>query len=146
MTPGVVVSSTLATLPLLEDGRATLLARVVGNALTTVIVRAELLAVYRCTEMSSDASRLEPQALLDEIYPAVAYFQDTWEENVQQVRLAGLGKRADELSRALKGELRCRVTPLVAGATMEGRSAGLGQGLAGAPVEALVGWMMNRGA
>jgi type IV pilus assembly protein PilM len=39
MSPGVVISSTLAALPLLSDGRPALLARITGTTLTTAIVR-----------------------------------------------------------------------------------------------------------
>jgi len=28
--------------------------------------------------------------LLEEIYPVAAYYQDTWREGIQQVRVAGL--------------------------------------------------------
>src|SRR5580658_2526784 len=51
---GVVLSSTLATLPLLEERGATLLVRMSGKTLTTVIVRAGSLCVYRSTDMTSE--------------------------------------------------------------------------------------------
>src|SRR5713226_7956947 len=47
MTPGVVMSSGLATIPLLDDGRPTMMARVSGAALTTAIVREGILCGYR---------------------------------------------------------------------------------------------------
>ena len=43
MPPGVVMSSTLAAIPLLDDTRPTLLARVSGTSLTTAIVREGIL-------------------------------------------------------------------------------------------------------
>ena len=77
--------STMATLCYFEDERPTLLARLTGRTLTTVIVRGASLCVYRCTEMAAAAEQLDPQALLEEIYPAVAYYQDTWRGNLESV-------------------------------------------------------------
>ena len=90
----VVLGSTLAMLPPLEERGATLLVRVSGRTLTTVIVQGGNLAVYRSGEMPADASSLEPQAVLDEIFPAIAYYQDTWRAMVDRVRLSAVSVRA----------------------------------------------------
>jgi type IV pilus assembly protein PilM len=144
--PGVVLSSTLATLPLLDEGRTTLVARMAGRALTTVIARGDSLCVYRCTEMSEDASTLSAQALLDEVYPAVAFCQDNWRESVQQVRLAGLGGRFQEFRLAVEGELGCSVAPLALSSAIESRLATEAKPLLDRELESLVGWILNRGA
>ena len=49
-----------------------------GKTLTTVIVNGANLCVYRSTEMAGEAPLLDPQAMLDEVFPAIAYYQDTW--------------------------------------------------------------------
>src|ERR1700684_2863442 len=76
MTPGVVMSSTLAAVPLLPDARPALLARVAGTTLTTAIVREGMLCGYRCITLPADARTVTPQALLDEIYPLGAFYHD----------------------------------------------------------------------
>lgn len=144
--PGVVLSSTLATLPFLEESRTTLVARMAGRALTTVIGRGDSLCVYRCTEMSEDASSLPAQSLLDEIYPALAFCQDSWQESVQQVRLAGLGGRFQEFRQAIEGELSCSVAPLASSSTLDTRLASQARPLLERELEPLVGWILNRGA
>lgn len=144
--PGVVLSSTLATLPLLEEARTTLVARMAGHALTTVIARGDSLCVYRCSEMSGDASSLSPQALLDEIYPAVAFCQDSWQESVQQVRLAGFVGRFQEFRLAIEAELSCSVAPLAASSALDTRLASQVRPLLERELEPLVGWILNRGA
>jgi type IV pilus assembly protein PilM len=144
--PGIVLSSTLATLPLLEADQPTLLARLSGSTLTTVVVRKAVLCVYRCAEMLADATRLEPEALLEEIYPALAYYQDTWQESLHQIRLAGLGARLEEFRRPLERELGCPVQPVLASAALEEPLAGEAKALVDRHCEALIGWMMNRGA
>ncbi|MBI3669338.1 MAG: hypothetical protein HY237_06125 [Acidobacteria bacterium] len=146
MTPGVVMSSTLASLPLLDDRRPTMLVRISGSTLTTAIVREGILCGYRCTELPSDLPRLSPQALLDEIYPVAAYYQDSWREGIQAVRLAGLADRMEEFGGPLEKELRCPVGSLLSSATSEGRVAEDARPLADRQLDALIGWMMNLGA
>jgi len=146
MSPGVVMSSTLAALPLLADGRPALLARVAGSTLTTAIVREGVLCGYRCITLPADAMHLTPQALLDEIYPLSAYYQDSWSEGIAQVRLAGLGGRTEEFREPLERELHCPVGSLLSAALTEGRVRTDEQPLADRDLDALIGWTRNRGA
>jgi type IV pilus assembly protein PilM len=139
----VVLSSTLAALPLVDDTRPALLARLCGNTLTTVIVRSGALAVYRCTPLHGAADAITPKSFLDEVYPAIAYFQDTWSIGVAEVRLAGLGGRMEEFRAPLEAELQCRVTPVVASAAVEGRLAGEERVQVDSHMEAIVGWMLH---
>jgi type IV pilus assembly protein PilM len=146
MSPGVVMSSTLAALPLLSDGRPALLARIAGSTLTTAIVREGVLCGYRCITLPADAEHLTPQALLDEIYPLAAYYQDSWSEGIAQVLLAGLAERTAEFREPLERELNCPVGPLLKAADAEGRIRADEQPLAERGLEALIGWTLNRGA
>ena len=146
MSPGVVLSSTLAALPLLEDRRPSLLARVSGNNLTTAITRAGILWNYRCIGLPGDASELSPQNLLDEIYPVTTYYQDSWKEGLAVVRLAGLGQRVEEFREPLERELNCPAASLLASAASDGRLGSDQQSLADRDLDALVGWTMSRGA
>ncbi len=145
MVPVVVVSSSLATLPLLEDHRPTLMARVSGTTLTTAIVRESILCGYRCTDLPVSGAQLSPQALLDEVYPIAAYYQDSWSEGIQTVHLAGLFDRTEEFRPILEAELRCPVSSLLHAADVEGRIPGDARPLADRQLDALVGWMLNRG-
>jgi len=144
--PGVVMSSTLATLSYFEDERPTLLARLVGRTLTTVIVRGQSLCVYRCSEMPAAADDLSPQALLEEIYPAVAYYQDTWRGNLDTVCLAGFGERFEEFRRAVEAELQVNATRLTPSATLGEPISGVARATVDRYLEALIGWTRNRGA
>ena len=146
MSPGVVTSSTLATVPLLPDERPALLARVAGTALTTAIVREGVLCGYRCTTLPSDARTVTPQALLDEIYPLAAYYQDFWSEGIAQVRLAGLSDRIGEFREPFEQELKCPVESLLVAASEEGRIRSDENPLAERGMDALIGWTLNRGA
>ena len=145
LAPGVVLSSTLAALPLVEDQRSTLLARVAGRTLTTAIVREGVLWNYRCIELPAEAHELTPQNLLDEIYPVATYYQDSWKEDIAAVRVAGLGPRIEEFREPLERELKCPVLSLLASAAGEGRFGNDQQPLADRDLDALVGWTLNRG-
>jgi type IV pilus assembly protein PilM len=146
LVPAVVMSSTLASLPLVDDRQPTLLARVVGSSLTTAIVRDGSLCGYRCTDLPLDIDALMPQTLLEEVFPLTAYYQDTFHEDIRDVRLAGLGSRTEEFGRLLEGELHCTVGPLLQSAVQSGRAPAEAHLLSDRGLDALVGWMLNRTA
>jgi type IV pilus assembly protein PilM len=138
---GVVLSSTLATLPLLEERGATLLVRYCGKTLTTVIVRGASLCLYRSSETRTDAVP-EPQAMLDEVFPAVAYYQDTWGETIDRARLSGLGAKEDSLCQTVTQELQIPAEPMTESVQAqlldESAKELIPQGL-----DAILGWLLN---
>ena len=142
---GIVLSSTVATLPLLEERGATLLVRMCGKALTTVIVQGSSLCVYRSSDMAAGSATLDPQSMLDEIFPAIAYFQDTWNGTIDRARVAGLGVREQIFQRALTEELKCSV-----GLLSESEDARVldskAKDLMTQNLDGLVGWTLNGGA
>jgi len=143
--PGVVLSSSLAAISLLEEEKATLLARVSGSALTTAIVRSGVLCGYRCTELPAYGAGLTPQMLLEEIFPVAAYYQDTWQESIASVRLAGLGARLGEFVQPLEDEFHCEVRSLLQSAVSAGLIKDDARQLADRELEGLVGWMLQKG-
>lgn len=143
--PGVVLSSSLAAVALVEEHRPTLLARVSGASLTTAIVREGALFGYRCTELPAQGSDLTPHMLLEDIFPVAAYYQDTWQEGIQAVRVAGLGSRLQEFVRPLEDEFHCEVHSLLDAAVSDGRIPPDARPLADRGLEGLVGWMLYRG-
>ena len=143
--PGVVLSSSLAAISLLDDSRPTLLARISGAALTTAIVRGGVLCGYRCTELPARGAELTPHMLLEDIFPVAAYYQDTWQEGIQAVRVAGLGSRLPEFVPPLEEEFRCEVRSLLHTAASDGRIPADARQLADRDLDGLVGWMLQRG-
>jgi len=142
---GVVLSSTLATLPLLDDDGATLLVRMAGKTMVTVIVQRGNLCVYRSTEMVSEAATLDAQAMLDEVFPAIAYFQDTSGGAPDRARLSGFGGRSEIFRRALSGELKCPID-LLSGSPVALGLDSSAKDLMNQDLDALVGWTMNGGS
>jgi type IV pilus assembly protein PilM len=144
MRPGVVLSSSLAAVSLVDDRQATLMARLAGTTLTTAIVRQGALGGYRCTDLPSDVSMLSPSVLLEEIYPIAAYYQDTWHESIYAVRLGGLGGRLQEFIHPIENEFHCSVGSLVGAAVADRRIPPDAQPLVQNDLEGLLGWMMSR--
>jgi type IV pilus assembly protein PilM len=142
--PGVVLSSSLAAISLLDDSKATLLARVSGVSLTTAIVRGGVLCGYRCTELPAHSGDITPKILLDEIYPVAAYYQDTWSEGIGSVRVAGLGARLPDFVPPLESEFHCSVSSLLHAAVSDGRIPHDARPLADREADGLVGWMLHR--
>ena len=143
--PGVVLSSSLAAIALVDEHRPTLLARVSGPSLTTAIVREGVLFGYRCTELPARGAALTPHMLLEDIYPVAAYYQDTWQEGIQSVRVPGLGARLPEFVPPLEEEFHCEVRSLLHTAVSDGRIPADARALADRELEGLVGWMLLRG-
>jgi type IV pilus assembly protein PilM len=141
---GVVQSSTLAAISLLDDQRPTLLARISGTSLTTAIVREGVLAGYRCTELPTHADTLTPGMLLEEVFPLAAYYQDTWQEGIQAVRVAGLGSRLPDFVQPLEQEFKCPVRSLLNAAISDGQLRADARPLADRQLEGLVGWTLRR--
>jgi len=142
--PGVVLSTSLAAVSLLEDQKPTLLARVAGTSLTTAIVREGVLAGYRCTELPVHVEALTPHLLLEEIYPLAAYYQDTWQEGIQAVRVAGLGNRLPDFVQPLEEEFKCPVRSLLGSAVSDGNLRAEARPLADHELDGLVGWMLQQ--
>ncbi len=138
----VVLGSTLATLPLLEERGATLLVRLCGRMMTTVIVAGSSLCVYRSSEMPAEVRQLEPQAMLEEVFPAVAYYQDTWGSSIDRARIAGFGEKEAVFGKALASELQIATAPISAAETVAGLDASA-KDIVNHGLDALAGWMMN---
>jgi len=141
----VTLSSTLAALPLLEERGATLLVRLSGKTLTTVIVDGATLCVYRSSDMPVEAAQLDPKAVLEEVFPAMAYYQDNWNGPVDRARVSGFGEREETFRLALASEAGINTGSMV---DVEG-AYGLGEPVRDMirhGLDSLAGWMMNSGS
>jgi hypothetical protein len=82
--------------------------------------------------------------LLEEVYPLAAYYQDTWQEGIQAVRVAGLGNRLPNFVKPLEEEFHCEVRSLLSAASNDGLLGGGAGALADRDLEGLVGWMLHK--
>jgi len=72
------------------------------------------------------------------------YYQDTWREAIQSVRVAGLGTRSLSCP-ATRGRIHCDVRSLLHSAVSDGRIKEDARPLAEQDLEGLIGWMLQRG-
>ena len=142
---GVLLSSTLAALPLLEERGATLLVRLSGKSLTSAIVRDANLCVFRSTDLPAEVALLEPQVVLDEVFPAIAYYQDNWDATVDRVRFAGFGAREQVFRAALASELKVSVGSMDEAEAAQSLSEPA-RDLIRHGLDALAGWTLNAGS
>ena len=96
------------------------------------------------SQLPAHGAGLTPQMLLEEIFPVAAYFQDTWNEGISSVRIAGLGIRLGEFSQPLEREFHCEVKSLLNSAHSEGIIKDDARQLADRDLDGLVGWMLHR--
>ncbi len=114
--------------------------------MTAAIVRGGILCAYRCVDLPAEETEITPQALLDEIYPLAAYYQDSWHEGIAMVGLAGLAGRIEEFRELLERELHCPVGGLLSAAASEGHISSELRPLVERELDALVGWTLYRGS
>jgi hypothetical protein len=140
---GVVLTSSIAAIALLDGQQPALMARISDTTLSTAIVHHGILCGYRCTDLPRGAQDLTPNVLLDEIYPIAAYYQELWHQGIQSVRIAGLGSRLPEFVSPLEAEFHCKVESLLLSAASEGVIPDFAHPLVERELEGLIGWMLH---
>jgi type IV pilus assembly protein PilM len=133
--PGVVLSSTLASLAALTTSAPALVVNRNGRSLTTAIAAGDELLLHRTEELAADEAALKDE-LAQCVLVAQAYFEDTLHANPEVMYCIGPGG-AQEVERFLgsAAEDRLRMRDLVAGPTrgvMGTMPQGLASGVTGA--------------
>ena len=83
--------------------------------------------------------------MLDEVFPAIAYYQDNWDGPVDRVRFSGFGTREQFFQTALASELKVAVGSMGEAEAAQGLSEPA-QDLIRHGLDALAGWMLNAGS
>ena len=146
MNAGVVSSSSLAALALLEGQSPALVARVSDQSLTISMIREKTLCGYRCADLPTDGTTITPSMFLDEIYPLAAYYRETWQQKIESVYISGVGDRFAEFAAPIEKELQCQVQPLLRTNPADSRLPVQGRPLAEAGLDALAGWTLSQEA
>jgi len=134
--PGVVLSSTLASLAALTTSAPALVVNRNGRSLTTAIAAGDELLLHRTEELDADEGALRNE-LVQCVLVAQAYFEDTLRANPEVMYCIGPGG-AQEVERLLgpAAEDGLRMRDLVAGPAM-GVMGSMPQGLAAGVTGAL---------
>jgi type IV pilus assembly protein PilM len=133
--PGVVLPSMLAALGQVDAVDPTLILKVDAITTSVAIVQNNDLLLYRTLENARGAA-LSAEALADDIYPSLVFFQDTTGRNVSRILLAGMASARD-LGAALQSQTGATVGDLVSSSASGGGN--LPAGLTAPVVGALTG-------
>jgi type IV pilus assembly protein PilM len=82
--PGVVLSSTLATLSTIETRIPTLLVKADGLFITIAIVDGNEILLYRTLDTPTSSADVA-----DAVYPSIVFYEDTYSSRLQRILVAG---------------------------------------------------------
>ncbi len=106
--PGLVTTSSIAALNLLDADGITLLVKLSGRILSVLVLRDNAVKLARCIEMDQ-AGVLDIESVL---HPTIAYIEDELKSRPKLVWLAGFGPEADEFAPRWEGEWGVAVQPI----------------------------------
>jgi type IV pilus assembly protein PilM len=106
--PGLVTTSSIAALNLLDADGITLLVKLSGRILSVLVLSANSVKLARCIEMEeADVSDIESV-----LHPTIAYIEDELKSRPQAVWLAGFGEDAAEFAPRWESEWGVAVHPI----------------------------------
>ncbi len=108
--PGIVLPSMLAALGAATTDHPTMVVKVDDRTVSLAILDQQQLLLFRTIENPFGAA-ITGEQLAEEIYPSVVFFQDTYQLNLEQIFVAGLGENA--AASALQAQTGARVSDLV---------------------------------
>src|ERR1700722_10348467 len=106
--PGLVTTSSIAALNLLEPNGITLLVKLGGRILSVLVLMDNAVKLARCIEMDQ-AGVLDIESVL---HPTIAYIEDELKSRPQLVWLAGFGPEAAEFAPRWESEWGVAVQPI----------------------------------
>jgi type IV pilus assembly protein PilM len=92
--PGLVTTSSLATLNLLSADGITLLVKLSGRVLSVLVLQDKAVNLTRCVEMEGG----ELEDIESVLHPTIAYVEDELKDRPKQIWLAGFGPNVREVA------------------------------------------------
>ncbi|MGA2134884.1 MAG: hypothetical protein ABSH50_21570 [Bryobacteraceae bacterium] len=108
MNPGLVTTSSLATLNLIDEPGITVAAKVTGHALTVMVLNQGRLKLVRCLEISG----LDIAEIAADLYPTFVYIEDNLGAKAQRLLLCGFGNLLETARQQFQNELGVEVQPV----------------------------------
>ncbi len=117
MNPGLVTTSSLAALQLVEGRQVMVVAKLSGSVLTLMVLNGGVLKLIRCLELGDVAA---------DVYPTIAYVEDQLGAKAEMLLLCGFGAGTEEYQRQFHKDLGIPVEALRSPAGVPGETnAGL---------------------
>jgi type IV pilus assembly protein PilM len=106
--PGLVTTSSLAALNLLNPDQITMLVKLSGRILSVLVLDGSAIKLVRCVEM--DEGR--PEEIESVLHPTVAYVEDELKSKPKRIWLCGFGPQSTELAERWEAEWGVEMEPL----------------------------------
>jgi type IV pilus assembly protein PilM len=106
--PGLVTTSSLAALNLMQPEQITMLVKLNGRILSVLVLDGSVIKLARCVEM--DAGR--PEEIETVLHPTVAYIEDELKAKPQRIWLCGFGSQSADCAERWQAEWNVAVEPL----------------------------------
>src|SRR5260221_1803299 len=117
MNPGLVTTSSLAALQLVEGRQVMVVAKLSGSVLALMVLNGGVLKLIRCLELGDVAA---------DVYPTIAYVEDQLGAKAEMLLLCGFGAGTEEYQRQFHKDLGIPVEALRSPAGIPGETnAGL---------------------
>ena len=108
MNPGLVTTSSLAVLNLIDDPGVTVVAKVSGHALTVMVLNHGRLKLVRCLEIAGN----DITEIAADLYPTFVYIEDNLGAKAERLLLCGFGERLETARQQFQHELGVEVQPV----------------------------------
>ncbi|HLY18337.1 MAG TPA: hypothetical protein VKR61_13990 [Bryobacteraceae bacterium] len=108
MNPGLVTTSSLAALNLIDDAGITVMAKVTGRALTVMVLHQGRLKLVRCLEISGP----DTAEIAADLYPTFVYIEDNLGAKAERLLLCGFGQLLEAARQQFHKEMGVDVEPV----------------------------------
>ena len=108
LNPGLVTTSSLAALNLVQDGGITVLAKITGKVLTVMVLQNGRLKLVRCLEVAAT----DIAEIAADLYPTFVYIEDNVGGKAGRLLLCGFGERTETARQQFQRELGVEVEPV----------------------------------
>ena len=108
MNPGLVTTSSLAALNLVEDGGITVVAKITGRVLTVMVLQNARLKLVRCLEVHAN----DVAEIAADLYPTFVYIEDNIGAKAERLLLCGFAERMEAARQQFQSELGVDVQPV----------------------------------
>lgn len=113
MNPGLVTTSSMAALNLVQETGITVVAKVSGHVLTVMVLQEGNLKLVRCLEITAN----DIAEIAADLYPTFVYIEDHIGAKAEHLLLCGFGERSEAARQQFRDELGIAVelvrSPLV---------------------------------
>jgi len=108
MNPGLVTTSSLAALNLVEDSGITVVAKITGRVLSVMVLRNGRLKLVRCLEVHAN----DVAEIAADLYPTFVYIEDNIGAKADRLLLCGFADHMEAAREQFQVELNVEVQPV----------------------------------